>query len=178
MKVLIIAFLTLAPAAQAATVGVKNFREVAQFFTDTTHVDPNDPVAAAQVASSASRLPKTGVVDEVTSAGLLTFTALAGVYCQELIASDAKLELPKRRAHKKVDFTHGPSALTPDVQQSVIEEYAGLYWMRSPSEVEKSAMLTLFQQATDPSQDTPDQTQLVLLAVCTSAASSLDSLVE
>src|ERR1700722_13917385 len=104
MKTLLI-LIGLAVAQSAhAQLAVKNFREIFDSLQISTGVDPNDPNINAYYAQSYTRLPMTGAVGEVTSPGLLTLTALSGMFCSAMITNDAKLDPSQRRATQPVDF--------------------------------------------------------------------------
>ncbi len=176
MKTLLI--LIAAAIAQPAQAGlaVKNFREIFDSLQVSTGVDPNDPDINAYYTQSYTRLPMTGAVTEVSSPGLLTFTALSGLFCSKMIATDATLAAAQRRATGPVDFTKGPKSLTAAIQQTVIENYFGLFLSRSPSQAELQTLQQEFSDVTKELTNNATDTPTALSAVCTSVASSLESL--
>lgn len=167
-----------APALGNVTVGVKNFRQLLASYAQMTGIDPTEPEIAAYFAQSKSRLPKLGRADEVSAPALLTVSALAGLFCMKMIASDASLEPAARRAHKQVDFTKPPAAaLTDGVRRGVIDEYARLFWRRAATTTETAAMLDVFTQSAGGTGVTEADSQVVLRPVCTAMAASLDTIV-
>jgi hypothetical protein len=175
LPAILIAGVLIGTSAQGA-ISVKNFREIYDSLAASTGVDPNDATISAYYAQSYTRLPLTGAVAEVSSPGLLTLTALSGLFCKQMITNDAALSPAQRRAHKAVDFTKGPAGLTAQVQQSVVEAYFGLFLSRSPSQDELAILTGEFTEAEQNLGTAATDTQSTLQAVCTSVASSLESL--
>src|SRR3954471_1832956 len=70
---------------------VKNFRQVFDSLVVSTGVSPSDSAINDFYSSSYSRLPMTGSVNEINSSGLLTMTALSGMFCNKMVATDSKL---------------------------------------------------------------------------------------
>jgi hypothetical protein len=176
MKTLLILVAVSVAQPAHAQLAVKNFREIFDSLQVSTGVDPTDPGINAYYAQSYTRLPMTGAVAEVTSPGLLTFTAISGMFCQVMVANDAKLVAAQRRATGPVDFTQGPKALTADIEQAVIENYFGLFLSRSPSAAELQLLQVEFTDVIKELSDKATETPTALTAVCTSVASSLESL--
>jgi hypothetical protein len=172
----ITALLAAAPQAQAG-LAVKNFREIFDSLVVSTGVSPTDQAINDYYSQSFTRLPMTGAVGEVSSSGLLTLTALSGMFCSSMIASDAKLDPTQRRATQAVDFTKSPRGLSAKIQESVIEAYFGLFLSRSPSPTELQALKDEFTEAAQNLGDTAADTPSALSVVCTSVASSLESLI-
>jgi hypothetical protein len=75
-----------------------------------------------------------------------------------------------------VDFTKGPKSLTTQIQTSVIDNYFGLFLSRSPSQAELQVLLDEFTAVNQNLTTTPADTATSLSVVCTSVASSLESL--
>jgi hypothetical protein len=168
--------LTFAVPAQAG-IAVKNFREIYDSLVVSTGVTPAAYPAIDQFyAQSYTRLPLTGSVNEVTSPGLLAFTGLAGIFCSAMVSNDSQLAAAQRRATQNVDFTKGPKALTVSIQQSVIENYFGLFLSRSPSQTELQTLEDEFTEVNKNLTTQPADTATSLSVVCTSVASSLESL--
>jgi hypothetical protein len=163
--------------ARANGLAVKNFRQIFQSLAVSTGISPQDREIGDYYAQSYSRLPQRGDVDEIGSSGLLTTTALSGMFCGKMVVADSKLASGVRRAHSAVDFTKGPTALEADVQVKVIEAYFGLFLSRSPSMEEVGIVKEAFAELISNTENKPEGTLAVLTGACTSVASALDSLI-
>ena len=165
--------------ANADVVAVKNFRQVLEYLYLTTGVNPATADIAQYYAQGSTRLPKEGSVEEVSAPMLLTFASLSALFCKNMIQADSLVvDVSKRQAHSKVDFKKVPSAaLTDEVRKSVIEEYAGLFWRRSPSELELASLNHAITQALMGRPDVAVENSNALLVPCTAVASSLESII-
>jgi hypothetical protein len=172
-------FLSLAaPAAWAAGVqpAIKNFRQIFQSLVAATGIPGTTGDIASYYADAQTRLPRNGVVGEVSAPMMLSFTALSSLFCRDMIQADRAKAPSSRRAHKKVDFTKGQDAFTPAIRENVIEEYAGLFWGRSPSAIETLLVLELIDEVGAGELPAAAVLDQMLLLACTSVASSVDGL--
>lgn len=162
----------LSGTAAQAEIGIKNFRQIIQSFSSLTAVPLTDTDVKATIDETQSRLPKFGRPDEVNSAMLLAMTSLSGIFCQKMIQSDSVKTVDQRRVHKMVDFTKIPSTYNDDARKAIMEEYAQLFWGRSASEMEKTALIKTFQDMQTSAGDTVDGLKKALKATCTVVGSS------
>ena len=165
-----------APAFAGVVPAVKNSRRILQSLVVATGVPATHPPIAAYYGGASSRLPRFGQASEVNAPMMLTFATLASLFCQEFIRRDADLPPAQRRAHSLIDFTRGPDAMTVAVRERTIEEYAELFFGRGPSAVERLLFLEEMDQLGAGQAPAPQLTRDILLATCTTVASSVDSL--
>ncbi len=157
----------------AQAIVVKNFRQIAASFYSATGVSMNDPDVAAFVKKTETRLPQVGEIEEISSPAILAITQLAGIFCEKMIATDAAIPLGGRRhTHSQVDFERPARLFTREVKESVVREYADLFWNREVTEEEQASLLSTFDTVA-PGADT----LRTLKILCTTMASSVDTYV-
>lgn len=166
-----------ASMAHAAGVvpAVKNFRQIFQSMQVATGIAGDSSAISSFWADSSGRLPKNGEVGEINTPAVLTLQSLASLFCKEMIAKDAGLPAGSRQAHRQVDFSLLPHGLSLSVRESVIEEYAAMFWGRSPSSVERILLLESMDRLVEELPATIAGTQQLLLLGCTMMGSSVDS---
>ena len=166
-------------AAQATpepAYGLKTFREIYSSLSVVTAIKPDSQIQE-QYRRTQTRLPNLGEIEEYTSVAVRTANELAAFFCQRRITEDSKIENASARwAHRQVDFSSGPRGLTDTIKQSVIGEYARLYWQREPSEIEVSLYSKMMSDLIEGLPNSPDQTQMVLRLACASFLSSIEFL--
>jgi hypothetical protein len=165
--------------AFGATVGVRNFIQSWDYLSQATGVDPNTPALRDYYDLAKTRLPKLGVVEELTPLSLLSTTALTGMFCAQMVKNDQALvgdQQSQRRAHRDVNFSKGATELTDLIQGSVIESYTSLFWARSPSNEEMQILKELFHDLVANASSTTEGLLPVLTGACTAVATSLESI--
>ena len=161
----------------ALAVSLKNFRELAAFYSAATAVPLTDPKVQAVYQNVKSRLPKAGTVDEFASPTVLAAIELSGAFCGSFITAEAALTPANRRAHQTIDFTKSPRVLADSDIDAAVANYTRLFWLRAPRPDEDAAFLaTIGRLKTASTNDAPGTRQL-LLSMCTQVATSLDALV-
>ena len=183
LKIVIILVIGLCEAGTHSfadvAVGVKNFRQLFDSYVVITGVNALDTEVQQTYQATMTRLPKDSDVEQLTTPMVLGVASLGGVFCKKMIANDAaKTDVTTRRAHTKVDFTKGPADLSDEIKKSVITEYAGLFWQRTPTDEEQAALLEVFSGAATGTVGTPAETTAVLRATCASVASSLNTIIK
>lgn len=159
---------------------LKDYREILHSFATVTGVSAATTDIQSYYSTAFGRLPRDGLLNELTAPAATTLSALAALFCKKMIESDSSFtgsDLPRRRAHRKVDFTSGPEALTQEIRASVINEYAELFWQRSLATDEMGQLDELIQLAAEGAPSTPLGTEATLLTACTAAAGSTGFLI-
>jgi hypothetical protein len=171
---LVTVFMLLAKDAEA--VSLKNFRELAAFYSAATGVPLTDTKVQAAYQNVKSRLPKAGTVDEFSSPSVLAAIELGGAFCTSFINAEAAATAANRRAHQQIDFTKSPRVLADADIMSVMSNYAKLFWLRDLT----AAETTLFQGSVTKmkaaSTDNAAGNKQLFLTMCTQVATSMDAL--
>ncbi len=154
----------------SATVGVKNFRQLEGSLRAVLGVS----LATEETRGILKRLPIDGKADKVSSSSLLATVQLVGAYCEQFIAVELRQKSNARRVHAKVDFFSPASKFSPAARESVVENYARVFWQRMPTEAEKSELLTLMADIESQSEQPKKKLWEMLIGVCTAAGSSVE----
>jgi hypothetical protein len=173
---LVALFIALSPK-DAEAVSLKNFRELAAFYSAATGIPLSDPKVAAAYQNAKSRLPKAGTVDEFSSPAVLGAIELSGVFCTQFITAEAAAPAANRRAHQQIDFTKAPNALADADVMSAVHAYAKLFWLRDVRADEDTLLQTTVTHMKAASTNNPAGTKQMFLAMCTQVATSIDALV-
>lgn len=162
---LITGFLTVSAQAQKPTIGIKNFRQYLASLEVVTGIK------AAKVSSIAkfytenvTRLPKNGIVTEINGPTLMTYTALAGLFCKEHVrlmqtSNSSPIDLS--------DASHVNEVSEPKKIQ-VINGYSQLFLDRdaNPNEIKNSL---IFSQSLGSSPNTK-----MAIGFCTDFGASIE----
>lgn len=156
--------------SSAPTVGVKNFRQLDGSLRAVLGVNPS----SEELRGTLKRLPVDGKADKVSSSSLLATVQLVGAYCEKFIAAEVRTKSGARRVHGKVDFFSPASKFSQAARQSVVENYAQVFWQRMPTESEKSELLALFTDIESQSEQPKRKLWEMLMGVCTAVGSSVE----
>lgn len=138
------------------TVGVKNVSQVAMAMSTVTGVPITSSYAvgaatttlAAQAESIRPLLSTDGKVEDMNASMLLAITGMAGGFCRAFLEVEAsQANAGMRKAHASVTFPSGPSALTDEQAEQVIEQYAKLFWRREPNDDELKILKIAIMEA-------------------------------
>jgi len=159
------------------TISLKTFDQLYNSLAVATRVTP-DTAIKTYFDNVKLRLPKTGDVEEMSAPMLTGLTGLSGLFCERMIANDARISTPaNRRAHRQVDFTKTPADMTEAIRQSVATEYARLFWQRDPTAAEQNLIVDLIGNAITTDDTTAAATPKILKIACTATATSLLAIV-
>jgi hypothetical protein len=164
-------------ASDARAVSLKNFRELAAFYSSATGIAMTEPRVAAAYLNVKSRLPKAGTVDEFSSPSVLGAVELSSAFCGAFISVEAAAQPANRRAHQTVDFTKSPRVLVDGDIMAAIKNYARLFWQRELKADEDKVLLASVTRLKALSTDNAAGTRQLFLATCTQVATSLDALI-
>jgi hypothetical protein len=154
----------------SATVGVKNFRQLEGSLRAVLGVSP----VTDEVRGILKRLPIDGKADKVSSSSLLATVQLVGAYCEQFIGVEVRQKSNARRVHGKVDFFSPASKFSAPARQSVVQNYAQVFWQRMPTEAEQSELLALMADIESQSEQPKKKLWEMLMGVCTAAGSSVE----
>jgi hypothetical protein len=160
----------------ARAISLKNFRELAAFYSVATAVPLTEPTVKQTYQNVKARLPLRGTVDEFSSVTLLASLDLGGAFCKAMITADAALSPELRRAHQKIDFSKAPNDLADADIMTTTRTYANLFWGRNPTDAETASVAQSVAKLKATSTATPAGTRQLLLALCVTSATSLDAL--
>src|SRR5262245_25086913 len=173
LSILMTLFVVLSPR-DARAVSLKNFRELAAFYSAATAVPLTEPKVKTAYQNVKTRLPKAGTVDEFASPAVLGAVELSGAFCSAFLTAEAAAAPPNRRAHQTIDFSKTPSQLADGDILAVVRNYARLFWLRDIRSNEETAFGPAITTLKSISPDSIKGTRQVFLVLCTQAATSLD----
>jgi hypothetical protein len=176
LSVLMTLFVVLSPK-DAQAVSLKNFRELAAFYSAATAVKLTEPRVQQAYLNVKSRLPKLGTVDEFSSPTVLGAVELGGAFCNAFITAEAAALPANRRAHQTIDFTKSPRVLADSDIMAAVRTYARLFWLRDAKADEDAMLLSTVTRLKSISTDNAPGTRQLFLTMCTQVATSLDALV-
>lgn len=176
-SITLVALVVVLSSTDARAVSVKNFRELAAFYSAATAVPLTEPKVQLAYQNVRSRLPKAGTVDEFASPAVLGALELSGAFCGAFLTAEAAAVPEKRRAHQTVDFSKAPSALLDADVLAVVRNYARLFWLRDLRPNEEAQFGGAVTKLKSISPATAQGTRQVFLVLCTQVATSLDALV-
>jgi hypothetical protein len=174
---LLVAIFMLFSTTDASAVSLKNFRELAAFYSAATGVPMTDTGVQTAYTNVKSRLPKAGTVDEFASPTVLAAIELSGAFCTSFINAEAALPAAKRRAHATIDFTKSPRVLANTDVLTTVHAYAKLFWLRDVTAAEDTLFNGTITTLKAASTDNVAGNKQLFLALCTQVATSLDALV-
>ncbi len=165
------------PAAPPVeTVGIKNFVQYLKSLERATLIRANKRSEIMKFyTANVTRFPKLGRVEELNGPTLMTYTALAGLFCK--VHADSAL-----RSARLFEGTLKDSDL-----EDYIRHYAHLFLDRDPTAQEKSSLMALGAQfgesstrswfskmfTSEPQQETSVNLKIVL-SICTAYAATME----
>jgi hypothetical protein len=163
--------------SDARAVSLKNFRELAAFYSAATGVPLTDPKVQTAYQNVKSRLPKAGTVDEFSSPSVLAAIELGGAFCGSFITAEAAATPANRRAHQTIDFTKSPRVLADADILAVVHAYAQLFWLRPTTPNEDTVLQSTITTLKAASTDNVAGNKQLFLSLCTQVATSIEALV-
>jgi hypothetical protein len=164
-------------ARDAAAVSVKNFRELAAFYSSATGVPLTQPQVQTAYNNVKTRLPKQGTVDEFASPAVLGALELSGAFCNAFITVESTAPAASRRVHQTIDFAKTTRQLADADVLALAKGYARMFWTRDARPNEEAALVATITKLKTVTPDTTVGTKQLSLVLCTQAATSLDALV-
>jgi hypothetical protein len=164
-------------AKDASAVSLKNFRELAAFYSAATNVPLTETKVQQAYQNVKTRLPKTGAVDEFSSPTVLGAIELSGAICNAFITAEAAAPAANRRAHQGIDFLKTTSQLADADILAVLKTYAKLFWLRDAKPAEEKAFSATITKLKSITPDTAPGARQLFLTTCTQVATSLDALI-
>jgi hypothetical protein len=156
--------------------GLKNFREILTSLSVVTGVPVTAPDVSAYYTQVVSGLPRYGNLSEFNPQSFLADLGLASVFCNHVIGADASARgVVKTGPNAGVDFNLGPSHVSSAQREKLAQNYISQFLQRTPTVMERTQLTQLFATMTD-AQDTADETQASVLAVCSAVAGSIEFL--
>lgn len=157
-----------------AELGVKNYMQAWTYLSSVTRVSPSS-FTKDYYAGAKARLPKLGVMTEINSISVLSWTVLTSLYCEDLVNFDQKIKdenSSQRIAHGSLNMSQSMEQVTEAQLEELFARYANLFWGRKIESDEalelKKLFLDLRSEANTGSEWGP-----VLIGTCTSALASL-----
>jgi hypothetical protein len=117
------------------------------------------------------------VISEINSISVLSWFVLSSLFCDDLVQNDLKIpdnSSAQRVAHQSLVLNQSFEQADSKQLNSLFDQYAELFWGRSATVSEKAEMMSLFQDLKPEANSTSDWSTL-LVGVCTSALSSIES---
>jgi hypothetical protein len=160
--------------ADTSTMALKNFRAILNSLAAVTGVDPTSSDISAYYAQIQAQLPRNGTLSEFNAQTYLASAGLGSMFCNHLITADAQTG-KGTGPNLGIDFTKGPKSVTDKQRTTLIQNYFTQFLQRTPTATEQSTTTTLFAAQTD-SQNSAQETQNAVLAVCSAVAGSIEFL--
>jgi hypothetical protein len=160
--------------ADTSTMALKNFRAILNSLAAVTGVDPTSSDISAYYAQIQAQLPRNGTLSEFNAQTYLASAGLGSMFCNHLITTDAQTG-KGTGPNLGIDFTKGPKSVTDKQRTTLIQNYFTQFLQRTPTATEQSTTTTLFAAQTD-SQNSAQETQNAVLAVCSAVAGSIEFL--
>ncbi len=141
---------------------------------------PADDLIESTYMERTGSLPSIPSLYQANGPTMIAAANLASSVCAKAVDKDrttAFADRDERMFFREIDFTLGPSNVSPDGVNQSFERLARNAWRRAPTSAETGVINTFVKEFTaGQSGSDPNQTRLLAIGLCTAALSSLDAL--
>lgn len=159
------------------TVGVKTEVQYLYYLTNFMNLSPVPEDVVSFFNSMKTRLPKAGLVAEVTPTMLAASTSLSAMTCGKFLTNEAALKPGDRLLNANVDFKLGADQVGEPTRKQLIAKYVEWFLLRSPTTFEMESYLELMNEGAAPNPTQPQATTNMMLVLCAAVSSAIDALV-
>jgi hypothetical protein len=167
--------------SSTGTAGIRDFVQIVPAMSAVTGVPMSNTAVQKYYSSAITRMSVDGSGTAISSALLATYTTMASIFCQQLVAKE--LSPGPRVIFADLDFTKGPAGLTPAVRTALLKKLTQQFWGRDPSAGESTTFNTMLDEISAPLNGVTgiygtanERTKVIALSACTTILSSLDFL--
>lgn len=165
--------------SSTGTAGIRDFVSIVPAMSAVTGIPMSNTSVQNYYKSAITRMSVDGSGTAVSSALLATYTTMASIFCQQLVAKESPPNGPAV-LFADLDYTKGVSGLTPTVRAALLKKLTQQFWGRDPSTGESASFNTMLDEISTPLNgvgvNSTEKTKTIALSACTTILSSLDFL--